>query len=65
MKVLTGAVASIVVGVGLMAVPVAEVGAAEACPTECRREPNEVLCTTIERDDSPFITRYYWSNGAD
>lgn len=69
MKVLNGVAASIVVGVALLAVPRAKAAAATAeCPSECRRETNEVLCMTIvteEGDGTVLFTRYYWSRGAD
>ena len=66
MKVLNGVAASIVVAVGLLAVPRAKVAAATAeCPSECRREIGEVLCFTISTadDDGVRTARYYWSDG--
>ena len=42
-----------------------DVRAAE-CPSECRREINDVLCreivTTVD-DRETSIVRYYWSDG--
>jgi len=66
MKVLNGVAASIIVGVGLLAVPRAKVaGATAECPTECRREIGEVLCFTVSTEDDEGVrtARYYWTDG--
>ena len=38
--------------------------ATDSCPSECRREVAQVLCSTIETvsDGTTRIVRYYWSS---
>ena len=55
-----------VLGVGLLGARHEDAGAAQ-CPSECRTERNEVICseTLISRGDQVVVVeRRFWSNGA-